>query len=247
VRAAAVLTLVLAGVLVAPGSASPAGRHDAPVPVLVYHVIGTSPGGSSLEGLYVPPAELRAQVAWLARAGWHAVTLDQVLAYWRGGRALPRKPIVLTFDDGYPGDWRYALPILRAHRWPGVLNLQIGNLVPLRVRELMRAGWELASHTFTHPDLTTVGPAQLTREVSTSRRWLQRVFGVPVRVFCYPYGHYDDAVVRAVRAAGYEAAETENPGWASPAEGLETLDRIRVGPSTGIAGLAAALRSPWRG
>lgn len=223
------------------------GPHDGAVPVLVYHAIGAYPGGSSLEGLWVPPGELRAQVDWLARAGWHAVTLDQVLAYWRNGVALPRKPIVLTFDDGYPGDWRYALPILRAHRFPGVLNLQIGNLVPLRVRELVAAGWEIASHTFTHPDLTTVDAARLTREVGASRRWLERVFGVPVRVFCYPYGHYDAAVLRAVRAAGYEAAETENPGWAAPAEGLLTLDRIRVGPTTGVAGLQAALRSGPRG
>jgi peptidoglycan/xylan/chitin deacetylase (PgdA/CDA1 family) len=219
------------------------GPHDAPVPVLVYHVIGFSPAANALEGLYVPPAELRAQVDWLARAGWHAVTLDRVLAYWREGIALPRKPIVLSFDDGYPGDWRYALPILRAHRWPGVLNLQVGNLVPLRVRELIHAGWQVASHTFTHPDLTTIGSAQLEREVGTSRRWLQDVFHVHVDVFCYPYGRYDTAVVAAVRRAGYVAAETENPGFASPKNGLLTLDRIRVGPTTGVAGLAGLLRS----
>ena len=217
------------------------------MPVLVYHAIGAVTGPRSLEGLHVPPGELREQVAWLARGGWHAVTLDQVLAYWHEGIALPRKPIVLTFDDGYPGDWRYALPILRARRFVGVLNLQIGNLVPLHVRELVRAGWEIASHTFTHPDLTTVGAAQLTREVAGSRRWLERVYRVPVRVFCYPGGRYDAAVVRAVRRAGYAAAETENLGWASPTEGLETLDRIRIGPTTGVAGLAAALRRPWRG
>src|SRR5581483_6214367 len=152
------------------------GPHRLPVPVLVYHAIGAVTGPRSLEGLHVPPGELREQVAWLARGGWHAVTLDQVLAYWHEGIALPRKPIVLTFDDGYPGDWRYALPILRARRFVGVLNLQIGNLVPLHVRELVRAGWEIASHTFTHPDLTTVGAAQLTREVAGSRRWLERVY-----------------------------------------------------------------------
>jgi len=211
-----------------------------PVPVLEYHVIGWS-APSNLEDLYVPPAELRAQVAWLARDGWHAVTLDRVLASWQWGVALPRKPIVLTFDDGYPGDWRYALPILRAHRFPAVLNLQIGNLSPRHVRQLMRAGWQLASHTFTHPDLTTVGSAQLTREVSTSRRWLQDVFHVAVDTFCYPFGRYDAAVVGAVRRAGYVAAETENDGWASPRDGLLTLDRIRVLPAMRVAGLASTL------
>jgi peptidoglycan/xylan/chitin deacetylase (PgdA/CDA1 family) len=217
------------------------GPHDAAVPVLVYHVIGTRVAPNSLEGLYVAPAELRAQVDWLARNGWHAVTLDRVLAYWREGVALPKKPIVLTFDDGYPGDWQYALPIMQAHGFPGVLNLQIGNLVPLHVRQLIRGGWQIASHTFTHPDLTTVDPAQLTHEVRDSRFWLERVYRVPVNVFCYPYGHYDAAVVAAVRRAGYRAAETENPGWASPANGLLTLDRIRVGPTTGVSGLARLL------
>ena len=209
--------------------------------MLVYHVIGFSPAANSLEGLYVPPAQLRAQVEWLAHAGWHGVTLDQVLAYWRDGVALPHKPIVLTFDDGYPGDWRYALPILRAHHWPGVLNLQIGNLVPRRVREFIHAGWQIASHTFTHPDLTTVDAPRLKREIRSSRTWLQGVFHVRVDVFCYPFGRYDDAVDDAVRSAGYVAAETENPGLASPANGLFALDRIRVGPSTGVGGLAALL------
>ena len=51
--------------------------------------------------------------------------------------------------------------ILRAQHWPGNLNLQIGNLTPHHVRELIRAGWEIDAHTFTHPDLTTVGPTRL--------------------------------------------------------------------------------------
>jgi peptidoglycan/xylan/chitin deacetylase (PgdA/CDA1 family) len=208
----------------------------------VYHVIGYSPAGNALEGLYVTPEEFRTQVAWLAASGYHAVTLDAVLRYWLHAVALPPKPIVFTFDDGYPGDWQYALPILRAHHWAAVLNLQIGNLVPLHVRQLIAAGWQIASHTFTHPDLTTVAPSRLQREIAESRSWLERVYDVRVDTFCYPYGHYDSAVVAAVRAAGYTAALTENPGAASPANGLLTLDRIRVYPTTGAGQLAALLR-----
>lgn len=219
---------------------APSSRNEG-VPVLVYHVIGAPTGAPGLEGLYVSPAELRAQVGWLARDGWHAVTLDRVLAHWRTGVPLPPKPVVLTFDDGYPGDWRYALPILRAHRFPGVLNLQIGNLVPARVREFLRAGWEIGSHTFTHPDLTTVDDATMRREVLHSRLWLERTFGIHVDVFCYPFGRYDARVMKAVRRAGYAAAETENIGWASPADGLYTLDRVRILPTMGVAGLAASL------
>jgi peptidoglycan/xylan/chitin deacetylase (PgdA/CDA1 family) len=215
--------------------------HSEPVPVLIYHVIGTPTGAPGLEGLYVTPAELRAQVDWLARDGWHAVTLDRVLAHWRDGTPLPPKPIVLSFDDGYPGDWRYALPILRAHGYPGVLNLQVGNLTPTRVRTFLRAGWQLASHTFTHPDLTTVDDATLQHEVLHSRLWLQNVFHVRVDVFCYPFGRYDARVVDAVRASGYVAAETENVGWSSPTDDLYTLDRVRVLPSMDVSELASSL------
>ena len=154
---------------------------------------------------------------------------------------LPRKPVVLSFDDGYAGDWRYALPILRAHHFAGVLNLQIGNLVPFRVRQLIRAGWEIDSHTFTHPDLRTRSDPQVIREVVRSRQWLQRTFRIPVPAFCYPFGFYDDRVVRAVGLGGYLVAETEHDGWAAPSQGLLTLSRIRITPGTGVAGLATWL------
>lgn len=219
-------------------------NHSTPIPILEYHVIGFHQSGSPLEGLYVTPAALRDQVAWLARHHWHTVSLGAVARFWSQGVPLPSKPIVLSFDDGYPGDWKYALPILRAHHFAGVLNLQIGNLVPKRVRALMQAGWEIDAHTFTHPDLRTVDASRLQREVVTARRWLQRVYGIPVPAFCYPVGLYDSRTIAAVRRAGYLLAETEHQGWASPAQGLLTLSRIRITPTTGIAGLAAWLHAP---
>jgi peptidoglycan/xylan/chitin deacetylase (PgdA/CDA1 family) len=235
--------LVLAALVLAVGEG--AARATAPmldVPILEYHVIGDHASGSPLEGLYVAPEEFAQQVDWLAANGWRTVTLGQVAAAWRGGRALPPRSVVISFDDGYPGVWRYAMPILRRHGFVGVLNLQIGNLVPRHVRQLIAAGWEIDSHTFTHPDLRTVTDEQLDREVVHSRRWLQSVFHVPVPAFCYPFGRYDARVVAAVERAGYLLAETENQGWASPGEGLLTLDRLRVTPETGVEGVASLLR-----
>ena len=216
-------------------------HHSAAVPILEYHVIGFRPAGSPLEGLYVTPQDLRAQVAWLADHGWHSVGLGALARYWRSGAPLPRKPVVLSFDDGYRGDWLYALPILRARHFAGVLNLQIGNLVPVRVRQLIRAGWEVDSHTFTHPDLRTRSDRQIVREVMTSRRWLQRTYRIPVPAFCYPFGLYDARAVRAAQLGGYLLAESEHDGWASPSQGLYTLSRIRVTSKMGVSGLAAWL------
>src|ERR671939_534334 len=122
--------LVIALVAAAPTAAVAPLRHDRPVPILMYHVIGTHPAGAPNADLYVTARDFARQVRWLARHGYHAVTLDRVYAYWRRGRPLPSRPIVLSFDDGYPGDVDKARPILRRRRWAGVLNLHIGNLSP---------------------------------------------------------------------------------------------------------------------
>jgi peptidoglycan/xylan/chitin deacetylase (PgdA/CDA1 family) len=234
--AAAAVTLACCGPAAA---AAPLSR----VPILEYHVIADPPAGAPNPGLYVSPASFRAQIGWLALHGYHPVTLDALYRYWRsaGWLGLPRRPIVLTFDDGYPQDVSIALPTLRTRRWPAVLNLQIGNLVPAHVKRLIAAGWEIDAHTFSHPDLTRVGAAQLRHEVAGSRRWIQSVFGVPANFFCYPFGRYDARVVAAVRRAGYLGAETEAPGDASPSNGVYHLHRIEVLRDDGVGGLAAKL------
>jgi peptidoglycan/xylan/chitin deacetylase (PgdA/CDA1 family) len=212
----------------------------------MYHVIALPPAGAPFPGLYVSPHSFSVQMSWLARHGFHAVTLRAVYDHWKGRRPLPRHPIVLTFDDGYRSDYRAALPVLRSHGWPGVLNLEVHNLTvswglsPGRVRRLIAAGWEVDAHTITHPDLTKVDSEQLRREVAGSRATIRRRFGVPVDFFCYPAGRYDAAVVAEVRRAGYLGATTTQIGLARPSE-LYTLPRVRVSGGDGVAGLAARL------
>jgi peptidoglycan/xylan/chitin deacetylase (PgdA/CDA1 family) len=205
-----------------------------PVPVLMYHVIGTPPPAAPYPGLFVSRTLFAAQVSALARAGYHAVTLDRVWAAWHGRAPLPPRPIVLTFDDGYRGDYGAAMPILRRRGWPGDLNLLVANLhrhgwglKTWMVRRLIRNGWEVDSHTLTHPDLATLSAGQLWQEVHRSRVVLRRLFHVPVRFFCYPAGAFDSAVIAAVRRAGYAGATTEIPGLARPSQAF-TLARVRV-------------------
>jgi peptidoglycan/xylan/chitin deacetylase (PgdA/CDA1 family) len=112
------------------------------------------------------------------------------------------------------------------------------------IRQLLAQGWELASHSLTHPDLTTVDERKLRREVALSRRLLQRRFGVRVDFFCYPDGSFDARVVRAVRAAGYLGATTIRPGLARPAQPF-TLARIRVDSGDGPNELAKKLAEAW--
>jgi peptidoglycan/xylan/chitin deacetylase (PgdA/CDA1 family) len=97
-----------------------------------------------------------------------------------------------------------------------------------QVKELVSAGWELDTQGISHAELPTLGPAELQRQVAQAREEVQRRYHVPVNWFCYPSGHYDAAVIAEVKAAGYVGSTTVVPGWASPAEDLYRLPRLRV-------------------
>jgi peptidoglycan/xylan/chitin deacetylase (PgdA/CDA1 family) len=220
--------------------------HNRPVPILMYHVVGSPPSGAPFPSLYVGRETFALQLAWLHAHGYHAVSLRRVYDYWKRGYALPPKPIVLSFDDGYPQDFTAVRPLLAQRHWPGVLNLAVrnvldGKLTVRQIRLMIRQGWEIDAHTIDHIDLTTLGPADLRRQVAGSRTWIRRRFHVPVEFFCYPSGRYDAAAIAAVRAAGFLAATIEGAAPASPRDGFFTLSRIRVDSSDGVRGLAAKL------
>jgi len=236
-----------------PGSAPvqrprvPTGPHDAPVPILMYHVIAAAPAGAAYADLWVSPDAFARQIAALAHAGYHATTLNAVWRAWHGHGAMPLHPIVLSFDDGYQSQSTHARRALDRLGWPGVLNLAVknvgiaGGLSRGEVRAMMRDGWEIDAHTLTHVDLTTVDPVRLGHEVAGSRAWLHRAFGVPVDFFCYPAGRYDPAVEAAVHAAGYLGATTTNAGIASRKDDPLAMPRVRIHPQMTAADLVAVL------
>ena len=239
------LALLLGGIHPASQPAPAPAAVVRSVPVLMYHVIADPPPGAPWPHLYVSPLELEAQVAWLEREGFTAVTLSDVWRNWHGGASLPERPVVFTFDDGYRSVATRALPILGRRGWPAVLNLKVGNLEPgsfteSDVRRLLAAGWELGAHTLTHPDLRTLDDARLAHEIAGSRAEIVERFGVPVDFFCYPAGRYDGRVIAAVRAAGFLGATTTVEGLATAERPFE-LRRIRVDRGDGVRGLASAL------
>ena len=226
----------------------PTGPRNAPVPILMYHVIAAPPPGTPYPDLWVRPESFAHQIAALAHAGYHATTLDAVWRAWHGRGAMPRHPIILSFDDGYQSQSTRARRMLDRLGWPGVLDLAVenvgldGGLTRGEVRAMIRDGWEIDAHTLTHVDLTTVDHARLAHEVAGSRAWLHRVFGVPVDFLCYPAGRYNAVVEAAVHAAGYRGATTTDPGIASRHGDAYALPRVRVMPEMTAADLVAVLR-----
>jgi peptidoglycan/xylan/chitin deacetylase (PgdA/CDA1 family) len=185
---------------------------------------------------------------WLKEKGYQGVSLNQVYDAWFKHAVLPKKPVVVSFDDGYRSQYVYARPELRMLGWPGVLSAIAGRigqpnaeLSDQMVQRMINDGWELDSHTTNHVDVSQAGGSQLRSEVAGSRRMLQQRFHQPVNFFCYPSGRYDAQAIQAVQAAGYLGATTTNEGLASKGE-MYTLKRVRVDGSDGVSGLETKLR-----
>ncbi len=237
-----------------PATATPAapkpatGDYRGPVPILMYHVIKAPTASTPMAELWTPAETFKATIELLKKEGYNGVTLDQVWQAWNGGPGLPAKPLVISFDDGYLSHTVTAKPILQAAGWPGVLNLEgknigKGGLTTTQVEGLIAAGWEIDSHTLTHPDLTASDDASLKTELVDSRKLLQEKFNVPANFFCYPAGKNDARVRAAVEAAGYKGATTVEPGIASKSDNPYELPRIRVNGTDSAATVAARVRS----
>jgi peptidoglycan/xylan/chitin deacetylase (PgdA/CDA1 family) len=109
---------------------------------------------------------------------------------------------------------------------------------------LIAAGWELDTQGMSHADLIALSPSELHYQVFTARQLLRQRYHVPVDWFAYPSGHYNAAVIAALKAAGFLGSETVLPGWASPSVDSFRLPRLRVlggtSPSALLAEIAAA-------
>jgi peptidoglycan/xylan/chitin deacetylase (PgdA/CDA1 family) len=192
---------------------------------LCYHAV--SPGWAS--ELAVTPAQLEAQTRGLLRAGYRSVEFHAAVT----AREPPRT-LAVTFDDGFRSVYRHARDPLdrlgvpatvfvvtdfvgteRPMVWPGIESWAAGadasELVPMSWEELTElgdAGWEVGSHTCTHPHLTRCDDATLERELRGSRERCEERLGRACRSLAYPYGDFDDRVAAAAAAAGYVAACT---------------------------------------
>lgn len=218
------------------------------VRVLCWHSIADLSHDRVLRDYGVPPATFRSQIRTLREAGWAFLEGDEFLRFLRSGADIPRRSVLLTFDDGYADLITEAHPILAAHRAPSVafaVARWIGQLNPsdlaqgrspraLATRddllELADQGVEIGSHAQTHPRLTGLGALELADEVEGSRRDLEEMGFPSPRLFAYPYGDHDTRVQGAVEAAGYEAAFTTVPTMTRRSVSPFAVPRIEVWP-----------------
>jgi peptidoglycan/xylan/chitin deacetylase (PgdA/CDA1 family) len=150
--------------------------------------------------LTVTATDFNAQLNWMQQQGYHTITMTELFDTFYYGKALPTRPMILTFDDGYADVYTYALPLLLAHHYRGVFYIITGmiggNYMTWdEVRTLDRSGMQIASHTIHHVNIGHP-PANTTtqKELVDSKSKLESELHKPIQFFCYPTGepfHHD--------------------------------------------------------
>ncbi|MFF9912854.1 polysaccharide deacetylase family protein [Streptomyces sp. NPDC013457] len=213
----------------------------------MYHAVDHEPAPATRR-LSVSPEAFAAQMTVLADRGSTALTTAELADAWRTGRSLPARPVLITFDDGYEGVHRHALPVLAKHGFASTLFVSTGWLRGRheeggaldtmldwdQVRELAAAGTEIGGHTHTHPQLDQVDERRLWYETLRCRELVREELGRAPMSFAYPYGYSDRRVRRTVRAAGYAQALAVGNAAARRRQGPYALERLTVRRSTGI-------------
>lgn len=220
---------------------------DAPVPILMYHAVASAPSDATRD-LSVAPEAFAEQMALIGDLGLTPVTTAGLAAHWRHGGPLPARPVLITFDDGYEGVHRHALPVLARHGFPATLFVSTGWIKGAydtgggldtmldwpQVRDLADTGVEIGGHSHTHPQLDQLDDAALRAELGHSTDILTAELGARPVSFAYPYGYSSRRVRQAVRAAGYGQALAVGNGLARRRQGPYALRRVTVRRGTGV-------------
>jgi peptidoglycan/xylan/chitin deacetylase (PgdA/CDA1 family) len=228
-----------------PRNASPRGRAGvASVPVLTYHRVAAD-GPPELERYRVAPALFEQQMTWLAREGFAGISTYELAKALLTGAPLPKKPVLVTFDDGYVDFATDAWPALRRAGLPATLfvvptkvglsadwDADKGEPAPLlgwdEIARLAAEGVDVQSHGFSHRRLTHATVEEVYSEALRSGAAIRRVLGRRPLAFCYPYGARDSCAERIVEACGYRLGFTTTPGVVSLGAAPVRLPRLDI-------------------
>jgi peptidoglycan/xylan/chitin deacetylase (PgdA/CDA1 family) len=221
------------------------------VPILMYHYVSPLPPDADeiRIDLTVPPDVFRQHMQLLEQEGYKTISLNQLYDALVTGTALPPKPIVLTFDDGYIDHYRFVFPILQEFGFSGTFFIitetadfnTSGHLSWAQITEMANAGMRMESHTKTHLDLRNRDWDFLVHQVMGSFESLQAHTGQTPSVFCYPAGRYDEVTLETLAQLPVSIAVTTQYGAYHTTNDRLEVPRLRMSSNTTAANLANML------
>lgn len=191
------------------GVAKITGQANAGNRILCYHKVNPV----DQEYLNVPVDQFREQMQFLKKSGYQTVSVNDLLSC-----EFDSKQAVITFDDGYLDNYENAVPILKDCGFTATFYCiaemvgKKGYMSAEQLKEMISDGFEVGSHTLSHPELPTVSVEEKKRQIAESKKRLSDLLSTNIRSFCYPRGLYDEDSLHFVSEAGYETAVSNRPG-----------------------------------
>ena len=214
----------------------PGDASLAKIPILVYHSImpqnPLKPETRMQKHYRIDPAVFAEQLEYLKKNGYQPITFNTLAEAMINKTALPKKSVVITFDDGWENQYTYALPVLRQDKFPATFFIitsyadrkYAAYMTWDQIVALDKAGMEVASHSVDHPNLTTLPLQKVQEEISQSKTVLEQKIGHTITTFAYPYYAQNQAVQAAIASAGYVAARA---GWVGTQNSLNTIYALK--------------------
>jgi peptidoglycan/xylan/chitin deacetylase (PgdA/CDA1 family) len=217
-------------------------------PVFVYHSVD---GSGSL--ISISEAMFQRQMQYLHKKGYQTISLDNLVRTQTRKSPLPKRPIVLTFDDGYKNNRKIVMPILERFGFTATIFITTGYVskimtwtktpdipdLPMAswddIRVMSEGGMHIQAHSINHPNLCLLPIEEAVYEMKKSKEEIEEHLGKEVNFFAYPYGEYNEEIKNAAKECGYKGAVTTIFGKENRVK--DTYEIKRIDP-TGISGVS---------
>ncbi len=224
------------------------------IPVLMYHRVTDGRPPQTKHGIYITTTDFERQLRSLKRRNCQTITFSDLASFKRGKGELPRKPIILTFDDGYRDNYLNAFPLMKQFGMKAVIFI-VGNpkirkniwdvhdgepevelMRDKEILEMSANGFEFGAHSMNHRSLTELDDEEAFREISGCKRSLEKRLRMPILSFAYPYGALNETVKNIVQTAGFEFGVATDSGPIFFVDDWFEIRRIPVFPDTALFG-----------
>lgn len=208
------------------------------VPILLYHRLGPTVA----DGMTITTPVFESHMRYLHDNGYTVIPLRRLIDHYRGkGPALAPKSVVIVEDDAHKSVYEYMLPIIRKYRYPVTIFCYPSAISNAKyamtwdqLRELKKTGlFDVQSHTYWHPNFKRekrkLKPDAYEKLVQTqlakAKAKLEKEVGGPVDMLAWPFGIYDDYLLKKASEAGYMATFTIERRHATPTDTIMKLPR----------------------
>ena len=213
------------------------------VPILMYHEVSDNIQGS-LDYLFVKPDSMRSQLKWLKDNNYETIHFSDLTRL-----SEFQKPIILTFDDGYEGNYTNLYPLLKEFNMKATIFIvtneigKKGRMTAEQLKEISDSGLvSVQSHTKNHKKLNTLSDLQIIEECLESKETIQRITGISPSVISYPEGCYNSQVISSV-SHFYDFGITDRRGpWKTSPQTFYSVPRTVIPRSFTIKQFADAVR-----